>query len=229
MNSTTTGFLLSYLKYGDNDAVLQCFTEDNGYESFFLKGVYSAKNKKKAYLQPLNKLSFHFSLKSSGSIKNISKIELIENCDTANDMKINTMVFFVADFLNQVLRNESRNITVYSEISELINQLKSGNNQSHLIFLFKILKNQGIHPLNNEHPYLDPESGVFKPQESHHLFDVGISDIWKELSVTENFYAINITAKNRRKFLESLLVYYHFHFTDFRTPQSLEIVQQIFN
>ena len=48
-----SAFLLSYFKYGENDAVLHCFTLENGFQSFFLKGVYSAKNKKKAYLAPL--------------------------------------------------------------------------------------------------------------------------------------------------------------------------------
>jgi DNA repair protein RecO (recombination protein O) len=49
-------FLLSYLKYGDNDAFLHCFSAEEGYQSFFVKGIYSAKNKKKPYLFPLNLL-----------------------------------------------------------------------------------------------------------------------------------------------------------------------------
>jgi DNA repair protein RecO (recombination protein O) len=57
MNSQN-GFLLSFIKYGENDAVLHCFTEEEGFQSYFLKGIYSKKNKKKALLQPLNKLNF---------------------------------------------------------------------------------------------------------------------------------------------------------------------------
>ena len=44
------GILLSYIKYGDNDAILHCFTENAGFQSFFMRGIYSPKNKKKAYL-----------------------------------------------------------------------------------------------------------------------------------------------------------------------------------
>ena len=50
-------FLLSYTKYGDHDAVLHCFCRENGFESFFAKGIYAPKNKKKAFLFPLNELS----------------------------------------------------------------------------------------------------------------------------------------------------------------------------
>ena len=49
-------FLLSYTKYGDHDAVLHCFCRENGFESFFAKGIYATKNKKKAFLFPLNEL-----------------------------------------------------------------------------------------------------------------------------------------------------------------------------
>ncbi|WP_308005690.1 recombination protein O N-terminal domain-containing protein, partial [uncultured Chryseobacterium sp.] len=56
MNSQN-GFLLSYIKYGENDAVLHCFTEEDGFQSYFLKGIYAKKNKKKALLLPLSKLN----------------------------------------------------------------------------------------------------------------------------------------------------------------------------
>ncbi len=223
------GFLLSYLKYGDNDAILHCFTQENGYETFFMRGLYARTNKKKAYLQPLNELSLYFSKNKSGSIKNISKFDLVSKRDKDNDVKINTIIFFIADFLNQVLRNEGRNDNIYTEIEALLHELKSENHQCHLIFLFKVLKNNGIHPLNNEYSYLNPESGHFEPKESHQIFDETVSRIWKELSLAENPYSITISAKFRRNFLESLLVYYHYHFTDFRKPQSLEILQEIFN
>ena len=42
-------FLLSYTKYGDHDAVLHCFCRENGFASFFAKGIYAPKNKKKAF------------------------------------------------------------------------------------------------------------------------------------------------------------------------------------
>lgn len=227
MNSAK-GFLLSYLKYGDNDAVIHCFTEGEGYESFFVRGLYAAKNKKKAFLQPLNELSVGFSDKKSGTLKSVSKFELLGNLDFEGDIRISTMVFFLSDFLNQVLRNESQNNVIYHEIENLISELRVKNLQSHLIFLFKFLKIQGLSPLVGTEIFLNPEKGIFTTEKSHHLFDEAISKIWKTLSGDETYHTA-IPPKLRRNFLESLLVYYHYHFTDFRIPQSLEIVQQIFD
>lgn len=228
MNSVQ-GFILSYLKYSDNDALIHCFTKENGYESFFCKGIYSTKNKRKAYLQPLNEVAIYLPNKQTGSIKNISKIELLQNVGTDSDIKTGTIVFFIADFLNQILRNEVGNSDIYNEISNIAFELKSGNTQSHLIFLFKILKINGLHPLNSHYPYLDPERGYFKPEKSHNFFDSDISKIWKELISGVDLYKIRIPSKLRKDFLESLLVYYHYHFTDFRTPKSLQILKEIFD
>ena len=223
------GFLLSYLKYGDNNAILHIFTQENGFESFFVKGIYTSKNKKKAYLQPLNELNLTFATNHKpGSIKNISKLDAVSVSDFYRDIKTNTIVFFVADFLNHILRNEAQNKPIYSEIFKLKQQLEAENYNCHLIFLLNILKLQGLSPLNGNGQFLDAESGTFKPQQTHQLFDENISKIWKDFSNTKENYNLRIDKTSRKPLLESLLVYYHYHFSEFRTPKSLEIIQQIF-
>ena len=72
-----TGFLLSYIKYGDYDAILHCYTLEGGFQSFFMRGIYSAKNKKKAFLSPLNELEITFS-NHRGNLPTIKKVELSE-------------------------------------------------------------------------------------------------------------------------------------------------------
>ncbi|MBW8361146.1 MAG: DNA repair protein RecO [Kaistella sp.] len=222
------GFLLSYIKYGDNDAVLHCFTREKGFQSYFARGIYSSKNKKKAYLLPLNELNFTFSPHRNGSIQTVSKIELLENPEFYNDVKANMMVFFVADFLNQVLRNENQQQNIYNEILRFLDELEKKNYRSHLIFLIKILKIQGLLPLVTPENYLDPETGSFFSEQLHPVFGTEISDLWKTLISAEDPYLVMLNTSARKDLLESILVYYHYHYTDFRTPDSLEIVQQIF-
>ena len=107
---TINCFILSYVKYGDHDAVLHCFCEECGFQSFFAKGIYSSKNKKKPYLFPLNLLNITLSKTSNHqSISNVSKIELAPGFYDFNEVKINSILFFAADFLHQILRNEAQN------------------------------------------------------------------------------------------------------------------------
>ena len=220
-------FLLSVIKQGDSNAVVHCFTKDSGFESYFLRGIYTGKNRYKAYLSPLNELAF--TLASGGKpgvLKNISKIDLHQSVDVL-DIKINSIIFFIADFLNQILKNENENPEMYKAISNFILALNKNNMQSHLVFLFVILKLQGLNPLYNSNNFLNPETGTFEPIQFHASFDKNISNIWKEILLTEDYYEIKISPSNRKKFLESLLIYYHYHFSDFKTPKSLEIIQQI--
>lgn len=227
MNSQN-GFLLSFIKYGENDAILHCFTEEEGFQTYFLKGIYTKKNKKKAFLLPLNKLNFSIRVGKSGSMQTISSFEMLNLHDVYTDIKANTVVFFISDFLNQILKNENKNLTVFYLIDEFIDQLNRKNYQSHLIFLIKILKIQGVAPLLGEGNFLDPETGTFALFSTHLLFDKEIGLFWKTIISSSNPYEIRIPSSKRKNFLDSILVYYHYHISDFKTPNSLEIIQQIF-
>lgn len=227
MNSQN-GFLLSFIKYGENDAVLHCFTEEEGFQSYFLKGIYTKKNKKKALLQPLNKLSLSINPVRGNGIPTISKFEMVKNTDIYNDIKVNTVIFFISDFLSQTLKYENKNIQIYHGIDKFIDELINRNYQAHLLFLLVILKIQGVAPLLGDGMFLDPETGTFSFTITHQLFNEEISTIWKSALCAESLYTIKIHSSLRKEFLDSLLVYYHYHITDFKTPASLEILQQIF-
>lgn len=227
MNSQN-GFLLSFIKYGENDAVLHCFTEEDGFQTYFLKGIYSKRNKKKALLQPLNKLTFSINPVRGNGIHSISKFELVKNCDVDSDIRANTVIFFISDFLNQILKLENKNPTIFLSIERFIEELENKNYQSHLLFLMMILKIQGVAPLMNEGNFLDPETGTFSMAPTHQLFGEEISAIWKNVLCTENLYATKIHSSLRKDFLDSLLIYYHYHISDFKNPTSLEVIQQIF-
>ncbi|NIF07185.1 DNA repair protein RecO [Chryseobacterium sp. Tr-659] len=227
MNSQN-GFLLSFIKYGENDAVLHCFTEEEGFQSYFLKGIYSKRNKKKALLQPLNKLNFSLSHARGNGIQSVSKFELVKNNDIYTDIKVNTIIFFISDFLNQILKYEDKNIPIFSGIDDFIYELTHKNYQAHLLFLLAVLKIQGVAPLLSDGSFLDPETGTFSKGITHQLFNEEISLLWKEALCADHFYVTKIPSSLRKDFLDSLLVYYHYHITDFKTPASLEIIQQIF-
>ncbi len=220
-------FLLSYTKYGDHDAVLHCFCRENGFESFFAKGIYAPRNKKKAFLFPLNELLLYTSDKKK-NIQNVLKIEQKNTESFSSDVRKSSILFFISDLLNQVLRNENQNVGIYSEISVFLSQLQIDNFQSHLIFIFRLLKQQGLQPLFSDKTYLNPETGNFEDVEVHHFFNKTISDIWKDLITTQDPYSIKLSRMEKQNFLDSVLIYFHYHFTDFREPRSLEIIKEIF-
>ena len=224
-----TGFILSLLKYGDSDAILHCFTLEEGFQSFFLKSVFTQKNKKKALLLPLTLLNFQCrKTKSSAEINSVIKFELENSYDFYTDVKANTIVFFISDFLNQILKHENSNSQIFKAIANFNIELEQKNYRAHLIFLVLLLKIQGIEPLSSSFYFLDPETGNYYSERKHHLFTKEISSIWKIISESENPYEVKIASSARKAMLDSILVYYHYHFSDFRIPNSLEIIQQIY-
>ena len=224
-----TCYLLSYVKYGDNDAVLHCFSAEFGYQSFFAKGIYTSKNKKKPYLFPLNLLNITVSKPNAQKgISTASKIELAAGFHDFNDVKINSILFFTADFLHQILREEGQNDLIFNEIREFRDEIAFNNPNSHLSLIFNFLKISGIAPLFRDEKYLDPESGTFNDEISHPLFTEEISQLWKFFLTETQTYSIKLRRAERNAFLDSLMVYYHLHFSGFYTPNSLAVLRQIY-
>lgn len=225
-----TAFLLSYLKYGDNDAIIHCFTKENGFQTFFLRGVYSAKNKKKAYLLPLNEIlittvdKFH-----NSKLSVITKIETLDVSVQDYDIKASTIYFFIADFLNQVLKNENKNEEFYEEIKLLNKMIEERKFHSHYIFTLKILKFFGFLPLLEEGNFLNLEKGEFQIFKEGQTLDEDVSLVWKAI-INEGFsYNFTVEKNLRKKFLDSIMLYYKNHFPDFYTPKSLAVLAEIFD
>lgn len=222
-------FLLSYVKFGDNDAILHCFSAESGYQSFFAKGLYSSRNKKKAYLFPLNRLNITvLPKKTGGGMPNVSKIEMLERDYDFSDVKTNTVLLFVSDFLNQVLRDETHRNSAFFEIQTFLRELYKGNAGSYPAFIFKILAQQGLSPLPGNGHFLDPEAGNFSIEQSHSFFDEEISAVWKHFTEAEDIYSVTLKRSLRRQFLDSVMLYYKLHFAGFTVPNSLDIIQQIY-
>lgn len=223
-----TGILLSGIKYGEQDAVLYCYTKQQGFETFFVKNIYAKNSKKKPFLSPLNELYFSTSVaQKSASMKSISRIDACDILDIHQDIKAGTIVFFISDFLNIILRNEVFSNEVYNEILELREQIKRGNYQTHYIFLLQFLKIQGAAPYLSEGEFLNPEEGSFSSTIHSKIFGVEVSQLWKEILSAESPYQYTISPSARRWFLESIMVYYKHHIPNFRVPESLEIIKQI--
>lgn len=223
------GFLLSYLKYGDNDAVLHCYTKESGFQSFFVKGIYSSKNKKKAFLSPMNELSFTvLDHNSHSDLLRVTKIEMVDFENDFHDVKYNTVAFFISEFLNQILKNEGNNENMYLEILNLKVNLKKSNFHSHYYFLIKILEILGLAPLLSENKFLNIEKGIFQDEISPEIIDEHISLLWKNIVNGDDVRDLKIDKTIKKKLLDSILLYYKCHFPDFRTPKSLEIINQIF-
>lgn len=218
--------MLSVIKYGDYDAILHCYTKETGYESFFLKGLYQNKNKKKALINVLSEISISYS-ESKNHLPSIKKIDLVQGNFIENNVVGFSMILFIGEILYQILRNENRNEKLYQEILIFLKEVEAKNNNAHLIFLSKLITIQGLAPLDNGQAFLNPETGNFSSKISHPYFTQENSAQWR-LLLNEHNYHLPIKKSEKKNLLSSLLIYYHYHQPDFRTPKSLEVLESVF-
>lgn len=223
----STGFLLSYIKYGDYDAILHFYTLESGFQSFFMRGIYSAKNKKKAFLSPLNELEITFS-SHHGNLPNIKKVELSEKLPDEVNVHQNAVIFFLSDFLNQILKNESQHVTLYQEIKFFKQKILEKKMQAHYFFLIRILQFFGISPLVSEEKFLNIEKGIFQEEIAQKEVDEELSCLWKKILDEEIEEDFIIEKKSRKPLLDSILQYYKTHFPEFYAPKSLPVILEVF-
>lgn len=225
MTSKRQVLLLGITKYGDYDAILHCYGKEEGFTTYFYKNVF--KTKKRAFLQPLIELSIEVQ-PSKGDLERISKIEINSHAAIEWDIKKNSIIFFVAELLQKILREEPQNTTLYQEILKFKDELYNDKHYAHLTLMVLILEQLGVAPLTASQPFLNPETAHFEDLQSSSHFDETITSLWRDILNSEEPYHIDIKGNFRKPFLESLLLYYSYHVNHFKIPQSLEILKQIF-
>ncbi len=223
------GFLLSYLKYSDFDAIIHFFGYQSGYQSYFLKGIYRKNSRKKSLLAPLNELILHLPPGSPNlGLHRINDFELGKESLDQDNFKSSAVLFFACDFLNQILRNQPPSKDLYQEIKYFLQSLNQNSTTAHLILITRILRLQGHYPLLSKESFLDPAAGEFKNELSHPLFSKDISQLYKDCFSNDLPYEQNIPPRDRRSFLDSLMVYCQYHLDGFRLPKSLEVARELF-
>ena len=192
-----------------------------------MRGIYSAKNKKKAFLSPLNELEITFS-NHHGNLPTIKKVELSEKLPDEVNVNQNAVIFFLSDFLNQILKNESQHVTLYQEIKFFKQKILEKKMHAHYFFLIRMLQFFGISPLVSEEKFLNIEKGVFQEEITQKEVDEELSFLWKKILNQEIEEDFIIEKKYRKSLLDSILQYYKMHFPEFYSPKSLPVILEVF-
>ena len=148
-----------------------------------------------------------------------------------------TMVMFLAEVMQMVLKEEESNTLLYRYLEENLirfDEREKNYADFHLWFLMQLTKFLGFFPNIDEmeQDYFDLENGVFTSESVHveHLTHTQ-TQLWKAL-LRLDFRENQSTAFNqsqRRELLHLLMKYYQIHLPNFFQPKSLEVLQEIFS
>ena len=234
----TKAIVLSSLKYGDTSLIIRCYTQDFGLKSFIAKGVFSKKKRNTSLYFPLAEIDLSFQPKS-----NEQQLVFLKSAQTSyyyeslhfHPIK-SAIVFFLAEILNLVLKEEADNPELYFYIENSLkefDQKKEDFADFHLIFLLQLSHFLGFYPnLEQDGNLFDLENGFFSNSNSSiNMLKAGETVLFKkllELHFSED--SKNTFNQSQRSLLLEILVkYYQIHTNNFKKPKSLQVLHELFS
>lgn len=234
----TKAIVLSSLKYGDTSLIIRCYTQDFGLKSFIAKGVFSKKKRNTSLYFPLAEIDLSFQPKS-----NEQQLVFLKSAQTAyyyeslhfHPIK-SAIVFFLAEILNLVLKEEADNPELYFYIENSLkefDQKKDDFADFHLVFLIQLSYFLGFYPnLEIDGNLFDLENGFFTNSNSSiNMLKADETVLFKkllELHFSED--SKNTFNQSQRSLLLEILVkYYQIHTNNFKKPKSLQVLHELFS
>ena len=234
----TKAIVIKNIKYGDYSIISRCFTLAHGLQSFMLKGILKRKKSgiKRSQFQTLTQLSIIYNFTNKKKLKFIKQAKVINTYTTIQDDIVkNTIILFLSEILNEVIKTEAHTPSLYLFIETSLNWLdaKKKVKNFHIIFLIKLIKFLGFFPdINSNGIYFDLEKGSFSNHKTSILeHDADTIIIFKKI-LGMNFEqgeTIDINRNSKNKILEILIKYFEIHNHGFKTPKSLRILNELFD
>jgi len=235
---TTKAIVLNSIKYGDNNLIVRCYTENEGTKSYLLRGILSSKKGKlkSAYFQPLTQLKITANHNNKGLLNSIKEVEIINHYKTIfTNITKQSIVFFLSEILTFSIQEEEENKGLYEYIEASLIWLDTHQKTTnfHLLFLLNLTKYLGFYPEAKLSylDYFDLQEGQFLKYQPKFNFISGTDLVAFKKILGINFEALDkveFNAKSRQQVLSILIQYFELHLSGFRKPKSLEVLKAIF-
>jgi DNA repair protein RecO (recombination protein O) len=235
----TRGIVLKLTDYGETSVIVQIFTEKLGLQSYIINGAKKPRAKiGRNMLQPLHLLDLVVYFKNTGAVQRIKELK---NAPLLQHLPYDVVKSSIALFLNDVLYKAIKQQTqdeqlfgyVFNSI-ELLDNLKEGIANFHLVFLLGLTRYLGFYPNYTsaaDTDYFDMHNGVFtryKPDSSLYLSPPHTQNFFLLLNKGfDNLSSIKLGNDERRYLISRLLEYYALHVEGFGYIRSHEVLEEV--
>jgi len=235
----TRGIVLKLTDYGETSVIVQIFTEKLGLQSYIINGAKKPRAKiGRNMLQPLHLLDLVVYYKNNGAVQRIKELK---NAPLLQQLPYDVVKSSIALFLNEVLYKAIKQQTadeqlfgyVFNSI-ELLDNLKEGIANFHLVFLLGLTRYLGFYPHGasaTDADYFDMHNGVFtryKPDSSLYLSPPHTQNFFLLLNKGfDNLSSIKLGNDERRYLISRLLEYFALHIEGFGYIRSHEVLEEV--
>ena len=235
---STKAIVISKLRYKDDDLIVKCYTEKFGIKSYLLKNALKRKKGKfkPAYFQLLTLLEIQADHKDNRSLHYLKDLKLQHNYASLHtNIKKSAIVMFLSEILATILKEEEENQALYNflETSLIWFDKNETNVNFHLIFLIELTKYLGFYPDASlkEAKFFNLEGGRFQQKQTNNYCVSGnnLKFLKQLLGIKFDVDKIlEMDSKQKREFLDMILLYFKLHLHGFKTPKSVTVLNQVF-
>jgi DNA repair protein RecO (recombination protein O) len=236
---STQAISLNYVKYSETSIIVKCVTKSDGLKSYLIKGIRTSKKKKIniGFFQPLTQLELDANHRNNGNLESIRSVKIINPYKTIHlDIVKNSIVMFLSEVLSKSIKEEEKNFALFNFLKDSMIWLDQSKKFSnfHIHFLIKLLSFLGISPdqSNQDLNGFNMIDGIFcKYDRSEYCVNGEIVSNFKSFLGTEfdNSSCKVNTSKQRKELIEFLIKYMQIHLPDFKRPNSLNILYELFS
>jgi DNA repair protein RecO (recombination protein O) len=233
------GIVLNYVKYSESGIIVRVFTEEFGLQSYSAKGVRSKRSKTKiALFEPLTQVEIVAYQKDNKTIHNLKEIRAYYSYQSIPiDLHKRSILIFLDELLIKTLKEESPGQALFEWLSHALTwfDLDEGNPMNfHLVFMMQLTRFLGFYPKKEPVPnyqFFNLESGLFTSSRpnSPSFIEGGTAMHFNALheSSFEDAAKLDFTSVQRRKLLDTLIVYYKLHFPGFGEIKSIDVLKTV--
>lgn len=234
------GIILDVRRYSDTHDIVTIYTQSRGRMACIsAAGTSKSGRLRRARLQPLSVIGASVRFNASRELQTLGAFDML---GVTPDIYYNpvkrSMAFFLAEFLNNLLRASAPDASVYQNIINVIDFLESTQKNIanlHIAFLGGLLQDVGIYPDFSGYSadsFFDMTKGefvLFRPRHKEWLQgrDAEVFTYISQITL-ENSSSLVIDAESRSRLLSNLLQYYNVHFPGVSNLNSLAVLSEIF-
>ena len=240
MKDTVQAIALGSVRYGDTSLIAACYTRQYGLQSYMLKGILSAKRNKKlskSFFEPLSLLEFEAKRNQDHKLGYLQQVHLLYPYSTIPfDLRKKAVVFFLAEIIHQVLKEEQQeaNTSLFDFIQKRMLWLDENDSIGlfHLKTILDLTLFMGFEPnmSDRDAPFFDLESGCmcrYKPKAN--FIEGRLKNLWVGIlgMKFDLILEIKVSKEEKAALLDYAIKYFKLHLQQFKSPKSKEILNEL--
>lgn len=243
MLTKSRAIVLRSFKYGEQQMIVQLFTEEAGKLSFITRISKSRNTRIKVQLfQPMTLIYVVFDYRSTANLQRMKEAGVSRAFETVGiDPYKTSIVLFLSEFLCHATRDVQKDKMLFAYVANSIlwlDHCRGSFANFHLVFMIHLTRFLGFYPNlyaedGDNNDYFDMRNGCFCREVPVHPYYLSPAEAAKMRLLMRMDYAtmhlFSMSRQERNRCLDVIIEFYRLHLPDFPELKSLAVLRELFS